>query len=218
MDCLIPSRSCAAIHGGGSRSKRNKRARLGREQALQPDQHAPQLAQFGALVRRTPAQQRVFDAVDLQGGLSHDAHQHIPLIVHEVVEQFHRRCEPRTLLDGFSQAVDRAQGARPGADSHPLADAHPQRGDLGRVEGEVVGDIVDNRNQVVLRILDAGGARTLLQGFEELRGECEVGLHPRLRGGVRQIEVQPDELGAFCGLPCSQPLDGLGKGQRRATR
>ena len=78
------------------------------------------------------------------------------------------------------------------------------------------GNIVGDSNQVVLRILDAGGARTMLQGFEELRCEIEVGLHPRLCRGVRQVEVQPDELGALCRLPCRQPPDGFRKGKRCA--
>jgi hypothetical protein len=90
---------------------------------LQPHEHAPQLAEVGALLLQPPAQQAVLDAVDLQRGLAHDAHQHVALVVQQVVQQIDRRAEAHPLLHGLAQAIDAAQRMRPRAHRDALADA-----------------------------------------------------------------------------------------------
>jgi hypothetical protein len=113
-----------------------------------------------------------------------------------------------------SRSIERS-GVRPRADGQPRVDAHPQRRDLRRVEREFIGHVVDDGDQVVLRVLDARRARALLQRLEELRRERQVGLHPRLRGGRGEVEMQPDE-GRIAGR-LLQPLDGLGQVDRLAA-
>ena len=63
-------------------------------------------AERGALVFQPPAQQAVFEGIDFQGCLAHDSHEHISLVVHQVVEQFHRRIETTAFLHGLAQPVD----------------------------------------------------------------------------------------------------------------
>jgi hypothetical protein len=76
-----------------------QRARLGRQQALQPHQHAAQLAQVGAAVVQPAHQEFVFDHVDLHGRVAHDAHQHVALLAQQVVQEGHRRRQRLAVLD-----------------------------------------------------------------------------------------------------------------------
>jgi CheY-like chemotaxis protein len=64
-----------------------ERCRLRCQQPLQANEDPSQLAQLGALVLHAATKQTVFDAVDLQCRLAHDPHQHVTLVVHQVVQQ-----------------------------------------------------------------------------------------------------------------------------------
>jgi hypothetical protein len=62
------------------------------------------------------------------------------------------------------------------------------------VDGKIMQHVVDDRDQGIVRHLDARGARALVQGLVEFVGQAGVGAQPAFAGRIRQVEVQPDEL------------------------
>jgi hypothetical protein len=69
-------------------------------------------------------------------------------------------------------------------------------------------DVVDDGDQGVVRHLDAGGARALVQGLVEFLGQAGVGAQPALAGRVREVEVEPGEAARF---RLFHPRGGIGR-------
>ena len=195
-----------------------QRAGLGREQALQPHQHPAQLAQLGPFGPELAVLQVVLECIDLQRGFANNVYQHIALVVQQVVEQRHRRVEAAALVDGLAQPIDRSQRVGSRADGQALGDGQPQRRDLRRLERELVGHVIDHRDQLVGGVLDAGRARTLFQGLKELGHQLQLGPHPLLGGSVGQVEVQPDEFPAALNRRSRQPRQRLVERHRSSRR
>ena len=105
-------------------------------------------------------EQAVLDDIHPHRRLAHDAHQHIALVIEQVIEQRQRRREGHALLYRLAQTVDRAQGMDTGADNHTSVHGEPERLDLGWIKRRLVGHVIDDGGEAVSGLLNARRARS----------------------------------------------------------
>lgn len=126
-------------------------------------------------------------------GRAHDADEHVTLIMHLMQQQLHARAHDGAPDHRIAQPVDRAQRLEAHTHHQPRAQGQPGRGDVGRVEAEVVVHTVGQRHQHVAINLDPGGSHAIVQRFEKCVRQQQVGAHPFLGARMGQVEVQPDK-------------------------
>ncbi len=131
-------------------------------------------------------------------------------------QQLGRRAQAFAAFHGFAQTVYRAQGFA--ACRHYDGGIHtqPERGNISGIKREIEEHIVKHGDQLIVHMLDAGRACAFMQGFVKNGRELKMLVQPVFSTGMREVEMQPDELliRSIAGL---QPGGGFGGIERAAA-
>jgi alkaline phosphatase len=179
--------------GRGAGEQAEEGGRLRGEEPLQAHQHPAQGPELRPARADPVGEKAVLDRVHPTRPVAGDPGQHLGLVAQEVGEEVGRGAERLALPHRLAQAVDRAQRLRARAHHEPPPHAQAERRGVGGVEGEVEEDVVEDRDQPVPGLLDAGRARVLVERLAEHVGQVEVLLHVAPGGRVRDVEVEPEE-------------------------